>query len=87
MAWQVVWALGLAFADEPVAGVAIRTPNQWQMAAYAIAVVASIALANAFPTRRLARETRIAAIVGLALGYALMLATGFADGWEAAPVA
>ena len=87
MAWQVVWALGLAFADEPVAGVAIRTPNQWQMAAYVIAVVASIALANAFPTRRLARETRIAAIVGLALGYALMLATGFADGWEAAPVA
>ena len=58
MAWQVVWALGLAFADELVAGVAIRTPNQWQMAAYAIAVVASIALANAFPTRRLARETR-----------------------------
>ena len=87
MAWQVVWALGLAFADEPVAGVAIRTPNQWQMAAYVIAVVASIALANAFPTRRLAGETRIAAVVGLALGYALMLATGFADGWQAAPVA
>ena len=87
MAWQVVWALGLAFAGEPVAGVAIRTPNQWQMAAYVIAVVASIALANAFPTRRLALETRIAALVGLALGYALMLATGFADGWEAAPVA
>ena len=87
MAWQVVWALGLAFADEPVAGVAIRTPNQWQMAAYVIAVVASIALANAFPTRQLARETRIASVVGLALGYALMLATGFADGWQAAPVA
>jgi hypothetical protein len=87
MAWQVVWALGLAFADEPVAGVAIRTPNQWQMAAYVVAVVASIVLANAFPTRRLARETRIAAIAGLALGYALMLATGFADGWEAAAVA
>ena len=87
MAWQVVWALGLAFAGEPVAGVAIRTPNQWQMAAYVIAVVASIAFANAFPTRRLALETRIAALVGLALGYALMLATGFADGWEAAPVA
>ncbi|HEY2965875.1 MAG TPA: hypothetical protein VGJ99_06280, partial [Actinomycetota bacterium] len=87
MAWQVVWALGLSFADEPVAGVAIRTPNQWQMAAYVIAVVASIALANAFPTRRLARETRIAAVAGLALGYSLMLATGFADGWVAAPVA
>jgi hypothetical protein len=50
-------------------------------------VVASIALANAFPTRRLARETRIAAVVGLGLGYALMLATGFADGWQAPPIA
>jgi hypothetical protein len=87
MTWQAVWALGLAFADEPVAGLAIRTPNQRQMALYVIAVVASIALANAFPTRRLASETRIAAVVGLALGYALMLATGFADGWQAAPVA
>ena len=87
MAWQVIWALGLAFADEPVAGVAIRTPNQWQVTAYVIAVVASIAIANAFPTRRLARETRIAAVVGLGLAYALMLATGFADGWQAPPIA
>ena len=87
MAWQVVWALGLAFADGPVVGVAIRTPDLWQMSAYVLAVVASIALVNAFPTRRLAGPTRIASTVGLAVGYALMLATGFADGWEVAPVA
>ncbi|MCI0634764.1 MAG: hypothetical protein L0206_12735 [Actinobacteria bacterium] len=87
MAWQVVWALGLVFADERVAGVAIRRPNQWQMTAYVLAVVASIALARWFPRRQLASETRIAAIVGLALGYALMLASGFAQGWEPAPVA
>jgi hypothetical protein len=87
MAWQVVWALGLAFADEPVAGVAIRRPNPWQMTAYAIGVVVSIALTKVFPTRRLASETRIAAIFGLGLGYPLMLASGFAEGWVAAPLA
>ncbi|MGZ8571150.1 MAG: hypothetical protein ACXWW5_02880, partial [Actinomycetota bacterium] len=87
MAWMVVWALGLWFAEGTVAGVEIRQPNLWQMAGFTLAVVLSIGLATAFPERRFARETRVSAIGGLALGYGLVLATGYASGWEAGPIA
>ncbi len=67
MAWMVVWALGLWFAEGTVAGVEIRQPNLWQMAGFTLAIVLSIGLATTFPERRFARETKVSAIGGLAL--------------------
>ncbi|MGH2530352.1 MAG: hypothetical protein ACRDH0_13615 [Actinomycetota bacterium] len=87
MAWMVVWALGLWFADQPVAGIAIRRPNPWQMTLFTLAVVGSLALARGLPDRRFAPATRFSALAGLALGYSLTLASGFAEGWPPGPVA